>query len=378
MMVTAVSLVALAALSTTPGRPARIDDCQRCSLDAMCAPHTSDEARLLPGYRQRFAGEDEAGRVGVLGLMGRLNSAHSNAPSLAASKAIAVGLADPSSRVRGEAIRLLWQGGHPVVVEREFPIRLEAVADRIPEMGEDFKRRLKDCGKLKLESMDDGDPLTFGLELYLSGSVLRLELQQAELIKTLGIRGPELPDETPEAKKSRKRIESMARWSDRKLQAASDDAQARIALGDDFSDALAGLTSITELAEGISRNPSDRGRRALLHAYRECVERFPSHQRPLAQALARIGTRDCVEALIDSFDHTRPRGRRSRELLGVVDVADPAGRDWVVEVHGLLTDFASSNGLAPAPEMGDDPLETWREWLELHAVKIPAAEPRDG
>jgi len=93
-------------------------DCAACSARNLCAAHSAEEAATLKSAAPLLKASDEAQRLEALEKIAHLKDAHENAPSAAAARALAAGLADASWHVRVATIQLLVKGQqHDATVE---------------------------------------------------------------------------------------------------------------------------------------------------------------------------------------------------------------------------------------------------------------------
>ena len=144
MLTTALALLAL----WTPS------ECGACSVRAekvaLCADHTREEQIVLKRERRNFEkATTDAEKVAALRAIAALTEAHTNAPSPAVPKFLAMGLADPSDVVGAEALALFAPPQNP---QAALDVLLDTRREFLPRAKLDVPapgRELKTVGDLK-------------------------------------------------------------------------------------------------------------------------------------------------------------------------------------------------------------------------------------
>jgi len=141
------------------------NECGACSVRAekvtLCADHTREEQLVLKRERRNFEKADtDEQKVAALRAIAALTEAHTNAPSPAVPKVLAMGLADPSDVVGAETLALFAPPQNP---QAALDVLLDLRRDFLPRAKLDVPapgRGLKTVGDLKKLGRDSAQAMT--------------------------------------------------------------------------------------------------------------------------------------------------------------------------------------------------------------------------
>ena len=329
------------------------DVCADCKPGTVCLRHVRQYNDALPELLKRYSSGKPVEREQVLVDIAGLNREHENAPSRRVTEALAVGLQDSALAVRLATIELLRGGQHEETTEKLLCRQLNDLGEHLAEWAD-------------IEALQD-DPSPAELDAYraqVDAEIVRVQRDLDALVALSGVvidlsfaidpklRKKNTKSARREAERQKKKLEEAVARTRAELEALMLPPNALV-LGE-------------QVASILTNDASARGKASIIRFYEQVLRFSPSQSIGYARMLTEIGTRDAVEAVVDSL-------RTYRRFMDAHARPRPDQEAWGPAVHELLLEAARASG-AEQPDLQCDEgvFRAWKRWFSKNKKSFPS------